>query len=109
MSTQKRIQAILDYTKQSRRALGISLGYSDGTVLFHIMNGRNSISTKLANNITTVFPEINYKWLLYGEGEMLLTEKDTDNTLKTEVEFLKKHIKALDGRIELLEQKLRKK
>lgn len=109
MCPPKRIKAILDYSKQSRRALGISLGYSDGTVLFHIMNGRNSISTKLANNITTVFPEINYKWLLYGEGEMLLIEKKTDNSLKKEVEFLKKQIKALDDRIEVLEQKLRKK
>ena len=44
-----------------------------------------------------------------SEGEMLLTEKNTDNSLKKEVEFLKKQIKALDDRIEVLGQKLRKK
>lgn len=106
----ERIKAVLDHTKLSRRALGISLGYSDGTVLFHIMNGRNNISTKLAQNITSKFPEINFKWLLYGEGEMLLPKKHIDNNdLKTEVEYLKKQIEVLNTRIEQLEQELHKK
>jgi hypothetical protein len=91
----------------SRRALGISLGYSDGSFLFHVINKRNGISTKLAKKITTLYPEISYQWLLKGEGKMIVKKEDEATAdLSKKIEFLELHIKGLDARIELLEQKL---
>ena len=58
MTDPQKIQAIIEYSKMSRRALGIELGYTDGSFLFHVINGRNGISVKLAKKITDQFPEI---------------------------------------------------
>jgi len=103
----ERILAVINHSKMSRRALGISLGYTDGSFLFHVINGRNGISTKLARKITDVFPEINYDWLLKGEGNMVnKKEAQSRNDLEERIEFLEDHIKGQGARIELLEQKL---
>lgn len=104
----QRILAVIEYSKMSRRALGISLGYANGSFLFHVINKRNGISTKLAKKITTLYPEISYHWLLKGEGEMIVKkEKDPTGDLAEKIEFLERHIKGQDARIELLEQKLK--
>ena len=64
----ERIQSIIDHSKMTRRAFGIKMGYRDGTFLFHLLNGRNGISAKLANSIVESYPEISHKWILSGEG-----------------------------------------
>jgi hypothetical protein len=103
----QRILAVIEYSKMSRRALGISLGYADGAFLFHVINKRNGISTKLANKITKLYPEISYEWLLKGAGEMIFKkEAESTSNLAEKIEFLERHIKGQDARIELLEQKL---
>jgi hypothetical protein len=54
-----------------------------------------------------VFPEINYDWLLKGEGNMVTKkEAQSRNDLEERIEFLEDHIKGQGARIELLEQKL---
>lgn len=49
---------------------GLSCGY--------IRNMRKGFGVEKLNNITKMFPELNPKWLLYGEGEMLITETPTE-------------------------------
>ena len=73
----------------------------------NILFASNGISTKLAKKITTLYPEISYQWLLKGEGKMIVKKEDEATAdLSKKIEFLELHIKGLDARIELLEQKL---
>ena len=99
----QRIQLIIDYSKMSRRALGIKLGYSDGTFLFHLLNGRNGISAKLAKNITDKFPELNYNWIIKGEGTMLVEPKvdPVNSVLLKRVDILERISEGQDARIKL--------
>lgn len=107
MTDPQKIQAIIEYSKMSRRALGIELGYTDGSFLFHVINGRNGISVKLAKKITDQFPEISYDWLLKSKGQMFVEEKPTPKDNLTErIEFLERHLKGQDARIEILERKV---
>lgn len=103
----QRILAVIEYSKMSRRALGIALGYADGAFLFHVINKRNGISTKLAKRITNLYPEINFDWLLKGTGEMIIEkEAESIRNLSEKIELLERYIKGQDARIELLEQRL---
>ena len=107
MTDSERIQAVIEYSKKSRRALGIALGYTDGSFLFHVINGRNGISVKLAKKITDLFPEVSYDWLLKNKGEMIVEVKPAPkDDLTLRIEFLERHIKGQDARIELLERKM---
>ena len=49
---------------------GLSCGY--------IRNMRKGFGVEKLNNITKMFPELNPKWLLYGDGEMLVSETPTE-------------------------------
>lgn len=107
MTDSERIIAVIEYSKMSRRSLGIELGYADGAFLFHIISERNGISTKLANKINVLFPELSYQWLIKGEGEMIVKkENDSFNDLIERIDFLERHIKGQDARIALLENKI---
>ena len=107
MTDSEKIQSIIEYSKKSRRALGIELGYADGSFLFHVINGRNGISVNLAKKITDRYPEISYDWLLKNKGEMIVNVKPAPkDDLVKRIEFLERHIKGQDARIELLERKV---
>ena len=106
-SHQDRLKAVIEHSKMSKRALGIALGHINGTIIYNVLSGRNGISAKLANEICTKFPEINYKWLLKGGGEMIVeTKPEPKDNLTERIEFLERHIKGQDARIELLERKV---
>ena len=97
----ERIQSIIDYSKISRRAFGIKLGYRNGAFLLHLLNGRNGISAKLANSIVEVYPEINYKWILAGEGEMIIEPKEDETSLGKRLDELEKIVESNKIKIEL--------
>lgn len=109
MTDSQRILAVIEYSKMSRRSLGIDLGYADGAFLFHVISGRNGISAKLADKINKLFPELSYRWLIKGEGEMIVKKESNNiNELMEKIEFLERHIKGLDARITLLENTVNK-
>ena len=97
----ERIQRIIDHSKMTRRAFGIKMGYRDGTFLFHLLNGRNGISAKLANSIVEVYPEINYKWILAGEGEMIIEPKEDETSLGKRLDRLEKSLQNTNEKLEL--------
>lgn len=79
----ERLDDILSYLKISANKLSVELGFSANTKIYHIKNGRNEISAEIASLISNKYPEINYEWILRGEGEMLKTSKRPN--LKNEV------------------------
>ena len=53
---------------------GLSCGY--------IRNMRKGFGVEKLNNITKMFPELNPMWLLYGDGEMLVSETTTEEKIE---------------------------
>ncbi|MDD3712907.1 MAG: hypothetical protein PHZ28_05385 [Candidatus Izemoplasmatales bacterium] len=71
MKSSERLEEILKYLKISANKLSVEIGLKDNTKIYHIKKDRNDISPEMAKLITDRFSEINYSWLLTGEGEML--------------------------------------
>lgn len=105
----ERLLAVISHTRLSKNAFAKRIGYSNGTVIYQVLDGRNGVSPKLAKRICDEFTEINFDWLLNNKGKMLnneIKEIQKETSLEEEVAFLRKHIKGLDARIELLEQQI---
>jgi phage repressor protein C with HTH and peptisase S24 domain len=81
MSDAERINYILLGLNTNKNRLGVSLGDKNGMRLTHVTSGRNGISEELARDISRVYPSVDYKWLLTGEGEPpKLTPIDSGST-----------------------------
>ena len=65
-----RISMLLDFTQKSKLEFSRSLGFSNANQINAILSGRNNISAKLAYQIDKAYPQINFAWILNGEGEM---------------------------------------
>lgn len=76
------LERLLAYLKISSNKLSVILGFKDNSKIYHIKSGRNKISPDIAKIITEKFPEINYTWLLTGEGEMF---NDSKQKIKSEI------------------------
>ena len=63
-----RLKTIISYYKLSAAAFADSLGVQRSS-LSHILNGRNKPSLDFVMKVDMKFPEVDLRWLLYGEGE----------------------------------------
>lgn len=81
-NSSQRLEQILSHLKISANKLSVELGFSANTKIYYIKNGRNDFSSDIAGVISEKYPEINYDWILKGEGEMLNTpEPEEDNII----------------------------
>ncbi|WP_394265274.1 hypothetical protein [Bergeyella zoohelcum] len=83
LKSQLVIEELLLHLKSNPNRLAKDLGYKSNVKIQHIKSGRNSISVEVAKDIVRRFPEINYNWLLTGEGSMLKEENEA-NLIKVE-------------------------
>lgn len=67
----KLLNELLSYLKISANKLANELGFEKNTKIYYIKNGRNNISVEIARMIVSKYPEINFTWLITGEGNML--------------------------------------
>lgn len=92
-TSRERMEAILSFLKINASELAKSLGYSRTQTIYFVLKERNGISERMARDINEVYPNISYKWLLTGEGSMLIedsivpesTTVDKDNDEKAEL------------------------
>lgn len=68
-----RIKIVMDYAKLSQQDFSHKLGVSPAS-LSSIFTGRTNPTNNHVQAIHRVFPEINVSWLLFGEGEMIMSE-----------------------------------
>jgi len=72
---QKRKQHYLDklfiHFEMTAKKFSESLGIDRPERIYNVLRGRNKVSSDLANLIIAKYPNINYAWLLTGEGDML--------------------------------------
>ncbi|MBT6568028.1 MAG: helix-turn-helix transcriptional regulator [Flavobacteriales bacterium] len=109
MTDYERIEAVLDHSGLRNNALAKSLGYTNGTILYQIKNGRNGISASLARRISDVYPDISQNWLLTGKGDMLINSHPLEQAWDPQkINQMEVRVKGLEARIELLENKVEK-
>ena len=73
-SVKNRLIAFIKHKHLTKTAFGESIGVSNAFVT----SIRRSISPDKVQSIASTYPELNMDWLLYGKGEMLLTNDAAD-------------------------------
>lgn len=77
MTAKEILEKILSHTGLSVSSLATEIGLSRAQALYDIQNEKTkSITQPMADRITQKFSDISRVWLLTGEGEMLLKEKE---------------------------------
>lgn len=71
-----------------------SLGFNRADRIYNVLKGLNGISSDLAKIISEKYSNVNYEWLLTGEGEMLNDIKQVK--LKPEESLLEQGIGVID-------------
>ncbi|MDE7355177.1 MAG: hypothetical protein K2N21_00160, partial [Rikenellaceae bacterium] len=66
-----RLEAIIKWAGLTTHSFAVHIGLNRSENLYQIKRGRNGISSDLANRIIEFFPEIDYNWIMTGEGYML--------------------------------------
>lgn len=113
-----RIAQIIDYKGLTPSKFADIIGIQRSRIS-HIMSGRNNASIDVVTKIVNKFPEIELKWLMTGEGEMLssninlfseepaynnyeeITNYESDEELKASNTYKEKHIfQSSDKKIE---------
>ena len=67
---------LLDHIGMSANKLSVKLGYSTNSFLYNIKNGKNNITQKIAQQITDIFEDINYTYLLTGIGTLTKNQSE---------------------------------
>ena len=74
-----RIQEYMDHNNINAGELAIRLEVQRSNIS-HILNGRNKPSAAFIEKMLIVFPDLNARWLLTGEGTMIdAAEKDQEH------------------------------
>lgn len=77
---EERIRKFMDYKGISPSQLADTIGVQRSNVT-HVLNGRNKPSFQFIEKMLQIFPDLNAKWLLLGEGNMV------DSIVKTKTLF----------------------
>lgn len=74
-----KIRTIMEHTKLSQQDFAARIGISAAS-LSSILNGRTQPTNRHVMGIHQAFPEINVNWLLFGEGDMLVSDTPAKGT-----------------------------
>ena len=77
-----RIQQYMDYKSITAGELAVLLDVQRSNIS-HILNGRNKPGAAFIEKFLLSFPDLNARWLLTGEGEMI--EKKISSVIKEDV------------------------
>lgn len=75
------MQQLLNALNVSQKELADAAGLTKGNIN-HFATGRRPITAEAALKIQGAYPNVNLRWLVFGEGPMFLEEKPTDEELK---------------------------
>lgn len=75
-----RIRKFIDYKNVTAADLADKLEVQRSNVS-HVLNGRNKPGANFIERLLTEYPELNARWLLTGEGEMVTSKKEQVKTL----------------------------
>lgn len=78
---QNRIRQIMDHFGFSQQNFAAKLDVAPATIS-SIFTGRTNPTNKLVQAIHKAFPTVDTNWLMFGEGEMMLSQESTESTLE---------------------------
>ena len=70
------LQKLLDFFKMNPASFAKSIGHNSPNKIYYILRFRNGVSPDVASDICNKYDNVNYNWLLKGEGEMLKNVND---------------------------------
>lgn len=73
-TSKERMELLLSHLQLNGNELAASLGYKRSDRVYHVLRERNGISESLARDICELYHDVNYQWLLTGEGSMLIED-----------------------------------
>ena len=74
MEIKDRIRMIMEREKVPPRVFAETIGVQQST-LSHILNDRNKPSLEVVMKVHQKYDYVNLEWLLYGKGEMMVSEE----------------------------------
>lgn len=107
MKHSERLQKLIEYLNTSQSGLARSLKTSHTKIGF-VLKGRNNISKALAMDIVRVYNYVSYKWLMTGEGEMIIDPSE-QNIVSEPLPEYNSQIASLNDRIKQLEKDIEQK
>ena len=66
-----RLKTIIERSGMSKLEFSKSIGLNNSNKINSILNGQSNIKAKVAYLINKKFPELSFRWILKGEGEMI--------------------------------------
>lgn len=77
-----RIRQFMDYKGLSSSELADSIGVQRSNVT-HVLQGRNKPGFLFISKLLETYPDVNAKWLITGQGNMVVGEPETHTDLFT--------------------------
>jgi hypothetical protein len=74
-----RLRMIIKTKSKSAKVFSQEIGFTYTTLNSYLNYKRKDISNDLSVKIISTFEDINAKWLLIGDGEMLINDKNKNN------------------------------
>ena len=79
MDLNSRVQKIINYSELSSSEFADEIGVQRSNIS-HVLSGRNKPSLDFLMKIKDRFPEIQWEWLIEGEGAMIFSENEAAST-----------------------------
>lgn len=83
MNSWGRLEKVILWSGLTINAFSQAIGLRRAENLYQIKKGNNSISKELAEKIVSKYPHISKSWLLTGEGNMFVDEKEDESSIKS--------------------------
>lgn len=75
----KRITMLLNALDLTANGFAVKLKYKSPATVYHIINGINQVSDGFITRVMTTFPNVSYKFMKEGEGDILLKKEAKTN------------------------------
>lgn len=86
LSGKEVLEKVLEHLGLTPAAFANKIGLSRPQAIYDIQKGKtSSVSTRMALKIVSVFPELNYSFLMSGEGEMIKDPKTQHNAIPHQI------------------------
>lgn len=86
LSDSKRLQTVLDTLNITAYKLAKKLGYKTPSSVYHVVEGRNQLSSDMIQGIIKNYPEVSFQFLKDGKGEALFSKSTDQSRIKSQQE-----------------------
>lgn len=77
------MQSVLDALGINANYLATKLNFNSASTVYHILKGKNSISSDMRMKIIRAYPQVNYDFLNGGQLPVILDEVSAQNQMNT--------------------------